>query len=124
MIMKVRSLLPAVCLLAFTATVSGYFLSPPHTIEKLAEEADIIFKGTAISSELSKDDWFKPSDGLVVMQTKFRIISMIKGDSSAEILRYNHNDKDPTGKKRISQAFRRNRELSISSREKPMSSSQ
>jgi len=65
--------------LVWTGAGWGYWVGPPLSLEKLAADADVIFKGTVISSETVQDDWFKPCTGFVARETKFTVISVIKG---------------------------------------------
>ena len=92
---KKNPLIVAVCLVAFSMTIHGYIMPPPLTLEKLEAEADFIFKGTAVSSAPSKDDSFKPWHEFAGWETKFKVISVIKGDASGETVGFRHYDKAP-----------------------------
>jgi hypothetical protein len=74
---------------------SGYLVGPAVSLEKLTAEADIIFKGTAVSSGPAQDDWFTPYQGFVVRQTQFKVISVIKGQGLGGRLSFRHYDENP-----------------------------
>jgi hypothetical protein len=80
--------------LAWTGVALGYLVGLPLSLEKLESEADLVFKGTAISSELAQDEWFKPYAGFVAKETEFRIISVLKGEVPVAKLRFRHYDED------------------------------
>ena len=64
-------------------------------LEEIETKADIIFKGTAVSNEPSRDKWFEPSANFVVEETEFKVISAIKGDDLGGIVRFHHYDLKP-----------------------------
>ena len=82
-------------LLACAPMALGYPVGPPLSLEKLTEEADIIFKGTAISGAPVADDWFKPYDGFVSRETRFKVVSVIKGERPGDKLGFRHYAEDP-----------------------------
>ena len=57
------SLLVAFCALVAARVACGYAVGPALTLEKLAAEADLIFKGEVIGTEPVQDEWFKPIHG-------------------------------------------------------------
>ena len=85
----------AAIVLVFAGESSGYFVGPPVNLEKLSGEADIIFKATAVSSAVVQDDWFKPYTGFAARETRFTLISVIKGTPHETPLRFRHYDLDP-----------------------------
>lgn len=93
--MKKRLLLLTACLLAFAEVAHGYFVSSALTLEKLEGEADLIFKGTAVSTEPCKDEWFKSYPGFTGWETKFKIISVIRGDAHDTAVGFRHYDRNP-----------------------------
>jgi len=82
----------AAVLLLSVNVVHAYIVGPPVSMGKLTEEADIIFKGTVVSSSPApKDDWFKPVHGFMVAETQFKVISVIKGEvAPGATLRFRH----------------------------------
>ena len=82
-------------LLACAGMALGYPVGPAVSLEKLTEEADIIFKGTAVSSKPVQDNWFRPCQDFVARQTQFKIVSVIKGDRLGGSLVFRHYDYDP-----------------------------
>lgn len=83
--------------LVSAGAASGYFLGPPKNLEKLTAEADIIFKATAVSSAAVQEGWFKPWSGFGAIETRFAVISLIKGGPEGKILRFRHYDENPQG---------------------------
>ena len=82
--------------LVFAGEAAGYFVGPPVNLEKLAAEADVIFKATAVSSKEVRDNSFKSLPGYVPFETQFAIISLIKG-SETNIVRFRHYDEIQQG---------------------------
>jgi hypothetical protein len=82
-------------LLACAAAAQAYPVGPAISLEKLSEEADLVFKGTAVASSPVKDDWFQPYADFVAVQTQFKLVSLIKGDETAERLMFRHYDESP-----------------------------
>ena len=78
-------------------------VAPALTLEKLAGEADVIFKGTAVSSEAVKDAWFKPHSGFLPIETLFKVVTVIKGQSGGETFRFRHYDETTTPQGRMFQ---------------------
>ena len=90
-----RSTLLAVALTAWACLVPGHPVGPPLSVEILTAEADIVFKGTVVSSELVQDAWFKPLPDFDVHETQFAVISVIKGDAPGATPRFRHYDEGP-----------------------------
>jgi len=90
-------------LLTWAGVAWGYMVGPPLSLEKLAAEADIIFKGAAVSSKPVKDEWFEPCSGFVAQETHFKVISVLKGESPGTTLRFRHYDESPRPQGRIFQ---------------------
>ncbi len=82
------------CLLAITETAFGYLVGPALSLDKLTAEADLIFKGEAIASESVQDEWFERVEGFSARETRFKIISEIKGEAGGGEIRFRHYDKD------------------------------
>ena len=86
-----------ICLLTARGVALGYMVGPALTLDKLATEADIIFKGQALVSEPAQDEWFKPISGFATRETRFKVISQIKGEAAEGEVRFRHYDKDGLG---------------------------
>lgn len=82
-------------ILTATPIASSYPVGPPQTLDELAQQADVIFKGVAISSQPARDHHFEPCDGFVVRQTQFRVIAVIQGKLDGERVGFRHYDRDP-----------------------------
>ena len=93
--MALRRIICGAAVLAGTGVALAYPVGPPLSLEKLTAEADLIFKGTTGSSQQVEDDWFKPYAGFVVLETPFRVISVLKGDAPGTALRFRHYEQDP-----------------------------
>ncbi len=73
-------LLVAFCTLVAARVACGYQVGPAPTLEKVAADADLIFKGEVIGTEPVQDEWFKPIEGFAAYETRFKVISIIKGE--------------------------------------------
>jgi hypothetical protein len=80
------------CLLLLQVDALAYAVAAPVELEKLTEEADIIFKAKAVSSAAVKDAWFKPVSSFEARETEFKIVSIIKGAHAGDTLRFRHYD--------------------------------
>lgn len=87
-------LLAALLALAGVGVAPAYLVGPALSLEDLAAEADLIFKGTTTVSGLVQDEWFKPLPGFVARETRFQVISVFKGDPTASTLRFRHYDEN------------------------------
>ncbi len=79
-------------MLILNSPAMAYMVGPPLSLEKLVDEADIIFKATAVSRKPVQDDWFKPVNGYEAWETEFKICSILKGAHHATTLRFRHYD--------------------------------
>ena len=84
-----------VALLACAGIAQGYPVGPAVSLEKMTEEADIIFKGTVVSSETVEDEWFKPYRGFHVQESQFNVMSVIKGELPGKTLMIRHYEENP-----------------------------
>jgi len=91
--MTSRCTMTVAALLAVLSAAPARLVGPPLSLEKLTLEADIIFKGTAVSSGPVRDEWFKQSQYFIAQETHFKVISVIKGNKPGETLRLRHYDK-------------------------------
>ena len=90
--MAARRIMLVVAVLVWTGVALAYLVGPPLSLEKLTAEADLVFKGTAVSSEPVQDEWFKSIAGFAAEETEFSVISVPKGDSLGATLRFRHYD--------------------------------
>ncbi len=82
--MKTTTLLLALgAALCFTPSVQAYLVAPAASLEELAAEADVIFKGTCLSTGAVKDDSFPSLTGFRSSATNFKVISVLKGEGPA-----------------------------------------
>ena len=92
---KIRShFVIAVGMLMWAGAALGYPVGSPVSLEKMADQADVIFKGTVVAGEAVEDEGFPPQDGFVSWQTTFRIVSVLKGEKPGETLRFRHYHRD------------------------------
>jgi hypothetical protein len=91
-----RWVMPLTSLVVWTGTMWGYLSGPTVSLEDLTAQADIIFKGTAVSTSAVQDEWFKPYAGFIVCGTEFKVISVIKGENSGGQLIFRHYDDEST----------------------------
>ncbi len=93
-----------ICLVVCTGTAHGYPVGPPVCLEKMTEQADLVFKGTAISSGPVQDDSFKQYPDFVVEETQFKVVSVIKGDRPpGDTVLFRHYDEAPEPRGRMFQ---------------------
>jgi hypothetical protein len=92
--MALRRIICGAAVLAVTGIALGYVVGPSLSLEKLTAEADLVFKGTALSGEPVQDEWFKPGPGFVARETGFKVVSVIKGGVPGATLRFRHYDQD------------------------------
>ena len=95
MIMIRRCVMSLAALLACIGVARGYPVGPAVSLEKLTKEADIIFKGSAASGGPVQDEWFKPYRGFHARETRFNVVSIIKGEWSGDKLMFRHYDENP-----------------------------
>lgn len=70
----------------------AYLVAPPVKLEKLEEEADVIFKATAVATKGVEDPWFKPVQDFVARETEFKVVAVVKGGDLGESVRFRHYD--------------------------------
>lgn len=72
----------------------AYLVGPPVNLDKMEAEADLIFKGEALASVVVEDKAFEKHSGYAPHETRFKIISKIKGDPSAEVAFRHYDDQE------------------------------
>jgi len=102
-IKTLRSAVLIAILLLRTCGVRGDVVGPPLSLEKLTAEADLVFKGTAVSSAPIHDEQLAPMPGFAANETQFRIISVLKGVRPAPAVRFRHYDETPKSPGRMSE---------------------
>lgn len=90
-------------MLMWANVARGYPVAPPLNLEKLAADADIIFKGTVVASRPVQDEWFKPCRGFVPRETQFNVISVLQGESPGKTFHFRHYDESSTPQGRMYQ---------------------
>lgn len=83
----------AACIFAFASIASGYVVGPALNLDNLAAESDLIIKATAIHETPVNDDWFAPENECEVRETKFKIVSVMKGTVTEQEVRFRHYDR-------------------------------
>jgi len=101
-----RCTMTVATLLAWAGVACGHPSRLPVSLEQLIAEADIIFKGLAISSRSAQDELFTPCSGLITQETQFKVISVIKGDAPGATVRFQHFDDIPQFKGNACQMWR------------------
>lgn len=86
----------AASLLGVLGSAAGSAVAPAMSLDQLAAEADVIFKGTAVQSRPVQDPWFNPVWNFRAHQTEFRVISVLKGEPATpgQRLSFHHYDRD------------------------------
>ncbi len=87
-----RSLVAAAFVVSGTTGALGYLVGPALPLEKVEEQADLIFKGEVLGSEAVQDASFEKVPGYEARETRFRIISRIKGEIAEAEVHFRHYD--------------------------------
>lgn len=70
--------------------VLGYLVGPPVNLDKLEAEADVIVKGTTLSSASVTDEGFRSLPGFECRETTFRVVSVFKGKLAADEVKFRY----------------------------------
>ena len=73
----------------------GYIVGPPMGLEDLAAKADVIFQGTAVSTNAVDDPTFQPVSGYRVVETDFQPAYASKGNVPASEIKFRYYAHDP-----------------------------
>lgn len=91
-----------VCVIVVSALVAlspgtsqAYPVGPALEFGKIVEEADVIVKAIAVSSNPIEDEWFKNYQGYVTFGTEMAVVSVIKGGPLAGKIVFHHYGYDP-----------------------------
>ena len=71
------------------AVPASVFITPHGRLEEMARKADLIFKGQAISSERITNEAFTVRS-MDVARTRFKVISVLQGDCTNEVVSFQH----------------------------------
>jgi hypothetical protein len=86
--MNLRYSIPLLVLLLCGNRAQAYLVRGALTLDQLTDTADIVFKGTAVSSVSGNGQWFGAGD----QKTQFKVISVIKGENPGDSLNFFHYD--------------------------------
>jgi hypothetical protein len=93
--MKVARWLFVSALLLFPAASPAFMVAPAVSIDDLANQADVIFEGTAVSTTATQDPAFEGMPGVIVSETVFRPAYAIKGKIVSGEMKFRHYEPDP-----------------------------
>lgn len=92
-------------LLTLTAVLAVLFVSAPQAsaylvraaedLEKITQQADVIFKGTVLGEAPVHDASFRSLPGFAVCDTELAVVSVVKGEQIPGRLRFRHYDQEP-----------------------------
>jgi len=74
---------------------SAYLMRPAEDLEKITQEADVIFKGTVLDEAPVHDASFRALPGFAVCDTELAVVSVVKGEQIPGRLRFRHYDQEP-----------------------------
>jgi hypothetical protein len=86
------------CLLllaGMTCLSAGDAIGPPPTFDDLEKHGGLIFKGTALSSQPVQDPSLPTERGLDAVETRFQVVSMVKGKIEGTTIRFHHYEAPP-----------------------------
>jgi hypothetical protein len=89
-----RALLFLMVFLAMICPCVGEIIGPTPTLAELSSKGVLIFKGTTISNQTVEDSALESDPGFIVVETKFQIISKIKGQFDGATVRFRHYEHD------------------------------
>jgi hypothetical protein len=82
-------------LFAGTNRAPAYAVDWPASLDDLTAKADIVFKGTVISSGTVDDASFAAVPNFSAFETKFKVVSVLKGTALPGALQFRHYDFSP-----------------------------
>jgi HEAT repeat protein len=85
------------CCLVSVTGAHAYLVGPPVNLDKLEAKSELVFKGEAIASAAVEDESFRKETGYAVRETRFKIISNIKGDAGGELAFRHYDEAKPDG---------------------------
>src|SRR5436305_5473122 len=91
-----RCMPPLVALMLLLGEAAqAYLVRKPASLDQLTASADIVFKGTVVSSRPGSGKWLAPIFGFQDRETRFRIVSVMKGRAGEDTLAVRHYDNVP-----------------------------
>lgn len=88
------ALLFLIVFLAMICPCVGEIIGPTPTLAELTSKGVLIFKGAAISNQTVEDSALKAVPGFIVVETKFQLISKIKGQIDGTTVHFRHYEHD------------------------------
>jgi hypothetical protein len=96
MMLTMRWMLPLAALVVLLGgAAQAYLVRKPLTLDQLTAGADIVFKGTVVSSRPASGTSLAPIRGFQDRETRFRIVSVVKGSAGEDTLTVRHYDMAP-----------------------------
>src|SRR5438034_5140454 len=89
-----KPMLAFAAVLLFPVLARGYLVANSLPLDDLIKEADVIVKGTVVSSEKTADDSFKPFPSWAVFSTRMKVIQVLKGNLTEKEIDFHHYDDD------------------------------
>ena len=89
------------CALLLPSVALGYMVAHSLPLAGLEKEAEVILKGTVVSSEKAADDSFKALPGWAVFSTRLKVISVLKGALAEKEVDFHHYAADPDPQRRM-----------------------
>src|SRR5690349_11165522 len=89
-----KPILVLAAVLVFPVLARGYLVANSMPLDDLVKEADVIIKGTILSSEKTVDDSFKPFPSWAVYSTRIKVVSVLKGTLTEKEIAFHHYDDD------------------------------
>lgn len=75
---------------------SAYLMGPPPTLAQTDAQSDVVVKARAISSRPAQDLWLGTTPGTTVEETRFQVISSLKGAEASSVIAFRHYRPDPS----------------------------
>jgi len=90
---------PLLWLLCVPQAAYAYAVGPPLTLKQEAAQADLVVKAQAVSSNAAQDAWLGETSGTTAEETRFRVISPLKGNPACSIIVFRHYTAAPTNER-------------------------
>jgi hypothetical protein len=89
-----KPMLAFATVLLFPVLARGYLVANSMPMDDLIKEADVIIKGTVVSSEKTDDASFKPFPSWGVFSARMKVIQVLKGTLAEKAIDFHHYDDD------------------------------
>jgi hypothetical protein len=96
-----KLLLSLACALLVPSVALGYAVAHSLPINGLEKEAQVILKGTVVSTERAEDDSFRQLPGWAVFSTRLKVVSVLKGALTEREVDFHHYAADPDPNRRM-----------------------